>query len=131
MSKIVYAPFAGDIIHHGHINIIEEAKKLGDNVIIGLYTDSVIKQYKRNPILTFENRKKILESLKNVTRVIKQDQFDYENILNEVKPDFIIHGDDWKEGPRKKIRKKYIDLLAQWGVKLLIFHIQKAFQPQH
>lgn len=119
MSKIVYAPFAGDIIHHGHINIIEEAKKLGDNVIIGLYTDSVIKQYKREPILTFENRKKILESLKNVTKVIKQDQFDYEKILNEIKPDFIIHGDDWKEGPQEKIRKKYIELLAQWGGKVI------------
>ena len=117
-QKIIYAPFAGDLIHHGHINIIQEAKKYG-LVIVGLYTDEVIKSYKRTPIIKFENRKKVIENIKHVSNVVTQDKFDYSDILLQIKPDYIIHGDDWKKGPQQDIRMKYIKLLQQWGGKII------------
>ncbi len=118
MDKTVFMSFSGDIIHHGHINIIEEGSKFG-KVIIGLYTDEVIKSYKREPINSYENRKKVIEQIKNVFQVIKLNDFDYSNIARELKPNFIIHGDDWKNGPQKVIREKTIDMLKEWGGKLI------------
>ena len=125
MNKTVYLPFAGDIIHHGHINIIEGAAKIGNTIIIGLYTDEVIEKYKRVPIINYDNRKKILENIKNVSRVIKQPNFDYTDILKDIKPDYIIHGDDWKKGPQAKYRKELIQTMKEWKGKVIDFPYTK------
>ena len=114
MKKQVYLPMAADLIHNGHINIIRTAAKLGD-VTIGLLTDKAISNYKRVPFLTFDQRKIIAENIVGVSRVIKQESDDFEFIIKKLKPDFFVHGDDWKEGPQKNKRKKVIEILKDWG----------------
>ena len=106
--KIVYIAMSTDIIHEGHINIINEGAKYGE-VIIGLLSDKAIAEYKRMPLLSFEERKIIFENIKNVSKVVKQDTLDYTGVLNELKPDYVIHGDDWKEGVQQETRAKVIE----------------------
>lgn len=118
MNKKVYIAMSTDVLHKGHINIIEEGSKYGD-VIIGLLTDEAIATYKRLPILDYETRKLIFENIKNVVQVIKQDTLDYTNNLRKLKPDFVIHGDDWKQGVQSLIREKVVQTLNEWGGKLI------------
>ena len=117
MIKKVYVGMSADLIHPGHLNIIKEASKLGD-VIVGVLTDKAIASYKRLPTLKFEQRKLIIESIKGVTEVVPQNELDYSVNLRKLKPDFVVHGDDWKDGVQKKVRQKVIDTLAEWGGKL-------------
>ncbi len=117
MNKKVYIGMSADMIHPGHLNIIKEANKLGD-VIVGLLTDEAIASYKRLPVLKFEQRKMIIENIKGVKEVIPQHELDYSVNLRKVKPDFVVHGDDWKDGIQKRTRQKVIDALAEWGGKL-------------
>jgi len=117
-SKNVYVGFSGDLLHHGHINIINEASKHGD-VTIGLLTDEAIKSYKRNPIISFENRKLVIQQLNNVKNVISQETLDYTDNLMKLKPDFIVHGDDWKTGPQKETRERIINLIKEWNGELI------------
>jgi len=111
-KKIVYVGMVGDFLHHGHINIIEEARKLGE-VTIGLLTDEAVESYKRKPIFTFEQRKKIIENIKGVTSVIPQNSLDYIPNLKKIKPNYVVHGDDWKSGAQKDARKKIINYLKE------------------
>ena len=118
MAKIVYVGMSADLIHPGHLNIIKEAAKLGD-LHIGLLTDKAIASYKRLPYLAFEQRKAIIEALKGVVKVIPQETLDYRQNLEKLKPDFVVHGDDWKEGIQRQTRQQVIDTLAKWGGQLV------------
>ena len=118
ITKKVYVPMAADMLHEGHLNIINEAKKLGQ-VIIGLLTDKAIAEYKDVPLLSFEQRKIVMESIKGVNQVIEQNIWNYEPILRKIKPDFLVHGDDWKIGPQKEMRLKCINVLKEWNGKLV------------
>ena len=118
MNKKVYVGMSVDLIHHGHINIITEASKYGE-VTIGLLTDKAIASYKRLPYLDFEHRKKIVESIKGVCYVIPQEELSYAPNLEKLKPDYVVHGDDWKEGVQKKTREQVIECLKQWGGELI------------
>jgi len=111
-KKIVYVGMVGDFLHHGHINIIEEARKLGE-VTIGLLTDEAAASYKRKPIFTFEQRKKIIENIKGVTSVIPQNSLNYIPNLKKIKPNYVVHGDDWKSGVQKNEREKIINYLKE------------------
>lgn len=113
-KKIVYVPFASDFIHHGHLNIIKEAEKYG-RVIVGLLTDKAISEYKRVPILSYEQRKIIIENVKGVDEVVPQETWDFTLNLTKIKPDYVVHGDDWKEGVQKHMRERVLTLLDQWG----------------
>jgi phosphoenolpyruvate mutase len=117
-KKIAYVPLAVDILHEGHINIIKTAKKYGD-VVVGLLTDKAIAKYKDLTILNFNEREVLVKNLSYVDKVIEQDSNDYENILNQIKPDYFVHGDDWKFDNRKHIRKKVIKVLKKWKGKLI------------
>lgn len=112
--KISYVGMSADIIHVGHLNIIKKASELG-KVVVGLLTDEAIASYKRIPIMNFEQRKAIVEELKNVSKVIPQHSLDYTDNLREIKPDFVVHGDDWKEGVQKNTRAAAIKVLKEWG----------------
>jgi phosphoenolpyruvate phosphomutase len=118
MSKIAYVPMAVDFLHTGHLNIIAKAQELGE-VVVGVLTDKAIASYKRLPVLEFEQRKIIFENLKGVSRVVEQDSASYETVLTELRPDYVVHGDDWKTGPQSKRRQEVIDLLAGWNGELV------------
>lgn len=117
-KKIVYVGFAADIIHHGHIKIIKIARKYGE-VVIGLLTDKAIESYKRKPFMSFKQRFLVVENFKGVKKVIPQRTLDYSPNLKKIKPDYVVHGDDWKKGPQKKVRLAAIELLNSWGGKLI------------
>jgi len=116
--KKVYVALSADLLHHGHINILTKAAELG-NVTVGLLTDKAIARYKRLPFLSYEQRKQIVENIKGVTSVIPQETLDYAPNLRKLKPDYVVHGDDWKTGVQKQTRKKVIDLLKEWNGKLV------------
>ena len=107
-----------DLVHPGHLNIINEANKLGE-VIVGLLTDKAIASYKRVPIMEYKDRYQVVSSIKNVSRVIKQNTHDYSENLKKLKPDYVVHGDDWKFGVQRNIRAKVILELKKWNGKLV------------
>ena len=116
--KIVYVGMCADLIHHGHLNIINNAKKYG-KVIVGLLTDSAIADYKRLPALSYDQRKIVVENIKGVDEVIPQETLDYIPNLEKIKPDYVVHGDDWKTGVQKQVRQKVINKLSEWGGKVI------------
>lgn len=116
--KKVYIAISADIVHNGHINVINEGAKLGE-VTIGLLTDEAIASYKRLPLLSYDERKKIFENIKGVKEVIPQTSLDYAENLLKLKPDYVVHGDDWRNGVQKNIRQKVIDTLKEWGGELV------------
>lgn len=113
----VYIELTADFLHKGHINIISEARKYGD-VIVGLLTDEAI-SYKRKSLIPFEQRKSIIENIKGILQVIPQNSFDCTENIKQLRPDFVVHGDDWKKGMLSKTREKVISLLNEWGGKLI------------
>ena len=118
MSKKVYVGMSADLVHPGHMNILKVAATLGE-VTVGLLTDKAIASYKRLPYMTYEQRKAVIENIKGVKEVIPQDTLDYRPNLELLKPDFVVHGDDWKEGVQAKTRQQVIDTLALWGGELI------------
>lgn len=118
MKKIVYVPLAADILHEGHLNILKIASGYG-KVIVGLLTDAAIIQYKNLPFFDYDQRFKIVSNLKLVDKVVPQNSWDYKEILNSIKPDFFVHGDDWKAGIQSKIRLDVIRELKKWNGKLI------------
>lgn len=114
----VYVGMSADIIHPGHLNIIREAAKLGE-VTVGILTDEAIASYKRLPYLSFEQRKMVVENLVGVNRVVAQTTLDYVPNLKKYKPDYVVHGNDWKTGIQAKVRQRVIETLAEWGGKLI------------
>lgn len=114
----VYVGMSADMIHHGHINIINEAAKLGE-VTVGLLTDKAIASYKRLPYLTYEEREAVVTGIKGVLEVVPQETLDYRPNLEALKPDIVVHGDDWKSGVQSKVRDQVIETLAQWGGELI------------
>ena len=116
--KKVYVGMSVDIIHHGHINIIDTARQLGE-VIVGVLTDKAIASYKRVPLLSYEQRKKIVENIKGVKEVVPQETLDYVPNLRKLKPDYVVHGTDWREGVQKQTRAKVIEALNGWEGKLI------------
>ncbi|MCK9484190.1 MAG: phosphoenolpyruvate mutase [Candidatus Marinimicrobia bacterium] len=116
--KKVYVGMSADLIHPGHLNIINEAQKYGE-VIIGLLTDQAIASYKRLPYLTYEQREIIVKAIKGVAEVVPQETLDYVPNLRKIKPDYVVHGDDWKTGIQQDIRAKIINALAEWGGQLI------------
>ena len=117
-TKTVYVAMSADIIHPGHLNIIHQAARLGE-VIVGVLTDEAIASYKRLPYLCFEQRKMIVENLVGVKKVIPQTTLDYMPNLEKLRPDYVVHGDDWKIGVQAKVRQRVIETLDKWGGKLI------------
>tara|TARA_B100000427_G_scaffold86194_1_gene70725 strand:+ start:1995 stop:3287 length:1293 start_codon:yes stop_codon:yes gene_type:complete len=118
MKSKVYVGMSADIVHSGHMNILKEASNYGD-VIVGLLTDKAIASYKRLPYMKYDQRKSVVENIKGVSEVIPQDTLDYTYNLEKIKPEFVVHGDDWKEGVQSKTRQKVIDTILKWGGTLI------------
>lgn len=119
-EKVVYMCFSTDIIHDGHITIIDRAAKLG-RVVIGVLSDEAVTSYKRYPIQQYEERVNIIRHISGVSEVIEQKELSYAENLRRVKPDYVVHGDDWKYGFQQPIRQEVIDILSEYGGELVEF----------
>ncbi len=117
-SRIVYMCFSTDIIHGGHISIIKKAQKLG-KLIIGVLSDEAVASYKRLPLVPASERKKLFENVAGVYRVVDQNSLSYKDILEEIHPTYVVHGDDWCTGFQKPIRDEVISILNSYGGKLI------------
>ena len=118
MNKLVYVGMSADLVHPGHLNVLRHAAQYGE-VVVGLLTDEAIASYKRVPFMTFQQRREVVESLKSVSRVIPQNELDYVPNLEQLKPAYVVHGDDWREGVQKATRQRVIEALAHWGGELV------------
>lgn len=116
--KKVYTCFCTDVIHEGHLNILQEAKKYGD-VIVGILSDAAMIKFNRYPTITIEERKKIVEDTGLVGSVVIQDEVMYDDVIAQIKPDYVIHGDNWCSGPERAIRQNVIDNLKKYGGELI------------
>lgn len=123
-KRIVYMCFSSDILHSGHINIIKKAQRYG-KLIIGVLTDEVVSSYKRFPLLPYEERKTMFENIAGIYKVVEQNTLSYKDNLEKYKPDYVVHGDDWKEGFQKPIREEVISILDIYGGKLIEFPYSK------
>lgn len=117
-KKRIYMCFSTDLIHQGHLHIIKEAAALGE-LTVGVLTDEVIASYKRYPLIPLSERVEMFSAIKGISRVVVQDQLSYAKVLQTLRPDVVVHGDDWRSGYQAHIRREVIELLAQWGGKLV------------
>ena len=116
--KKVYTCFCTDVIHEGHLNIIKEAQKYGE-VIVGVLSDSAMIRFNKFPSVDFETRLKIVKNIPGVASVVVQDDVMYDKIVEEIKPDYIIHGDNWKDGAMNAIRENCFKLMDAAGGKVI------------
>jgi phosphoenolpyruvate phosphomutase len=128
-EKTVYIGITGDIIHPGIINIIQQATTYG-RVIVGLLTDSAIVSHKRLPALTYEQRKNVIENIKGVSEVIPQKEWSYIPNLKALKPNYIIHGDDWKTNYLQKIREEVFELMKEIGGEVIEIPYTKGIDSE-
>ncbi|MGN0177630.1 MAG: phosphoenolpyruvate mutase [Methanobrevibacter sp.] len=117
-NPIVYTCFCTDVIHEGHLNLIEEAKKYGD-VVVGVLCDSEMVKYNRFPLKTTEERMELVKEIPDVKDVIVQNKIMYDDVVRELKPDYIIHGNNWAEDSMKVIRKNIVSVLDKYGGELI------------
>jgi len=116
--KKVYTCFTTDVIHSGHLNIISNAKKYG-KVIVGVLSDKAMIRYDRFPTISFEERLEMIKNVEGVDEVVKQDDVLYDGVLNSIKPDYVVHGDNWKQYPQSVIRDNVIKNLEKYGGELI------------
>jgi phosphoenolpyruvate phosphomutase / 2-hydroxyethylphosphonate cytidylyltransferase len=118
-KKIVYVGLSLDIIHHGHINLIKKASSYGD-LIIGLITDKALESYKKLPLLEYESRKKILDNIKGVKKIVPQNEWSYYSNILKYKPDIMVHGDDWNLSENgRELKNESIKALKKINSKLI------------
>ena len=129
-NPIVYTCFCTDIIHEGHLNLIKEAKKYGD-VIVGVLCDSEMVKYNQFPLKSTEQRMEIVKNISGIKDVVVQNEIMYDNIIKEIRPDYVIHGNNWEEDSMKLIRKNIIEVTSRYGGELIEIpytfneHVQK------
>lgn len=116
--KTVYTCFCTDVIHDGHLNIINEAKKYG-KVVVGALSDKALIRYNKFPTISLEDRVRLYESIEGVDSVVVQNDMLYEDVIPQLKPDYVVHGDNWSLGPESAIRNRVKELLAEYGGKLI------------
>lgn len=126
-KKRVFMCMSTDVVHGGHIEIINQAAQLGE-LTVGVLTDEVVSAYKRYPLLSCEERMKIVTGLKGVAHVIKQTDISYREPLKTLRPDYVVHGDDWRIGFQKPVREECIRLLEEYGGKLVEFPYSRSEQ---
>lgn len=114
----VYTCFTTDVIHEGHMNIINEAKKYGE-VTVGVLSDEAMVKFDRFPTISFNERFEMIKAIPAVDHVIVQSEIMYDEVIAELKPDYVIHGDNWLSGPTKAIRDNVEKLLGEYGGKII------------
>lgn len=119
-ERTVYVCFSADVLHGGHMSLLRRAAGLG-RLTVGVLSDEAVASYKRFPLLPFEERRALFQNIKGVDRVVEQRELSYRSILEELKPDIVVHGDNWREGLQKPLRQEVLDLLATYGGRLIEF----------
>lgn len=119
-NRTVYMCFSTDMIHSGHISIIRKAQRLG-RLIVGVLSDEAVASYKRFPLVPFEERKALFENIAGVYKVVEQKALSYADILKTLRPAYVVHGDDWRQGFQKPIRDEVVSILAEYGGRLVEF----------
>jgi phosphoenolpyruvate phosphomutase / 2-hydroxyethylphosphonate cytidylyltransferase len=128
--KYVYVSLIADLVHGGHFSVLKEAKRHGD-VTVGLLTSTAINELDDIAYLKYKQRLSVVEYLEMVPKVVSQDSASYFNYLIDLKPDVVVHGDDWKQGPQSKYREEVVNLLNQWGAKLIEIEYSKDISDQN
>ena len=118
--KKIFMSMSTDVIHGGHINIIGKAAALGE-LTVGVLSDETVASYKRYPLLSCEERMKIVSAMQGVAHVVKQDGLSYRDVISRLKPDIVVHGDDWRTGIQQPIREETVRLLSEYGGELVEF----------
>ena len=118
MNKKVYVSLIADLLHAGHIKVLKEAEKYGE-VIVGLLTSTAINELNDTAYLKYQQRLDVIKNLSMVSEVVEQNTASYKDNLMQMKPDFVVHGDDWKDGKQSKYRQEVIGLLGEWGGELI------------
>ena len=116
--KKVYMCLSTDIIHTGHINIIKKAAEYGE-VTVGVLSDEYVALYETSPIISLTERMKIIENIRGVSHVIVQNDIFYDENLKKVRPDYIIHGDNWNQGYQKEVKERAARVMAEWGGEII------------
>lgn len=116
--KTVYTCFCTDVIHDGHLNIIEEARKRG-KVIVGCLSDEALIRYNKFPTISQDERIRLYRSIDGVEEVVIQDDMLYDDVITLVQPDYVVHGDNWLVGPERAIRDHVGELLKAYGGELV------------
>lgn len=116
--KTVYTCFCTDVIHEGHLNIISRAREYGE-VIVGVLDDRAMIRFNRFPTVSFEERVRIVSEIEGVSRVVVQDQIAYDQVIREIRPDYVIHGDNWVNGPMKAVRDRVESALGEYGGEII------------
>ncbi|MBE6684093.1 MAG: phosphoenolpyruvate mutase [Ruminococcaceae bacterium] len=124
-NRIVYMCFSTDMIHSGHIAIIKKAQKLG-KLVIGVLSDEAVASYKRFPLMPYAERKSLVENISGVAMVIEQKELSYAENIKALKPAYVVHGDDWREGFQRPIRDEVVELLGEYGGKLVEYPYSKT-----
>lgn len=124
-NRIVYMCFSTDMIHSGHIAIIKKAQKLG-RLVIGVLSDEAVASYKRFPLMPYAERKSLVENINGVAMVIEQKELSYAENIKALKPAYVVHGDDWREGFQRPIRDEVVELLGEYGGKLVEYPYSKT-----
>lgn len=123
-GRTVYMCFSTDMVHSGHISIIKKAAKLG-KLIVGVLSDEAVSSYKRFPLMPFEERKSLFECINGVFKVVEQKTLSYADVLHELHPTYVVHGDDWREGFQKPVRDEVVSILAEYGGRLVEYPYAK------
>ena len=116
--SIAYTCFTTDVIHEGHINIIKKAAEYGE-VVVGVMTDETMVKFDRFPTISFEERMEMIKGIEGVSKVIKQETVMYDDVIPSLRPDYVIHGDNWLSGPLKSVRDNVEKLLSSYGGKII------------
>lgn len=119
-NRTVYMAFSSDILHGGHMAILKKAARLG-KLTVGVLSDEAVASYKRYPLVPCEERKALFQNIKGVAHVIEQEDFSYRKVLEELKPDIVVHGDNWREGFLQPLRAEVLDLVSSYGGRLVEF----------
>jgi phosphoenolpyruvate phosphomutase / 2-hydroxyethylphosphonate cytidylyltransferase len=102
-----YFGMSVDFVHQEHLNIQNKAAELAQ-VVVGVLTESAIASHTRLPYMNYEQRADIVNNLKALFEVISQSTLDYSENLKALKPDYVVHVDDWKDG----VQQKTLQILA-------------------
>ncbi len=119
-NRTVYMCFSADVLHSGHMAIIRKAARLG-KLTIGVLSDEAVASYKRFPILPAEERMALFANIRGVDRVVEQRTLSYRETLLELRPDIVVHGDNWRQGFQRELRREVMDTLESYGGRLVEF----------